>query len=128
MGSLYSKLIDVIEQKITPMAGAIGQQKYVTSIRDGFIAALPFMIVGSFMLVFIFPPFSPDTTWRFARARLQFSLEHRASLMLPFNFSMGIMTLFISVGIAASLARHHNLDPLTSGMLSLMAFLLVAAP
>ncbi|EKN4041050.1 PTS sugar transporter subunit IIC [Yersinia enterocolitica] len=128
MGSLYSKLIDVIEQKITPMAGAIGQQKYVTSIRDGFIAALPFMIVGSFMLVFIFPPFSPDTTWGFARAWLQFSLEHRASLMLPFNFSMGIMTLFISVGIAASLARHHNLDPLTSGMLSLMAFLLVAAP
>ncbi|HDU2652685.1 TPA: PTS sugar transporter subunit IIC [Yersinia enterocolitica] len=128
MGSLYSKLIDVIEQKITPMAGAIGQQKYVTSIRDGFIAALPFMIVGSFMLVFIFPPFSPDTTWGFARAWLQFSLEHRASLMLPFNFSMGIMTLFIAVGIAASLARHHNLDPLTSGMLSLMAFLLVAAP
>ncbi len=128
MGSLYSKLIDVIEQKITPMAGAIGQQKYVTSIRDGFIAALPFMIVGSFMLVFIFPPFSPDTTWGFARAWLQFSLEHRASLMLPFNFSMGIMTLFIAVGIAASLARHHNLDPLTSGMLSLMAFLLVASP
>lgn len=48
--------------------------------------------------------------------------------MLPFNFSMGIMTLFISVGIAASLAKHHELDPLTAGMLSLMAFLLVAAP
>ena len=46
MSSLYAKLIAVIEQKITPMAGAIGQQKYVTSIRDGFITALPFMIVG----------------------------------------------------------------------------------
>lgn len=54
MSSLYAKLIAVIEQKITPMAGAIGQQKYVTSIRDGFITALPFMIVGSFLLVFIF--------------------------------------------------------------------------
>lgn len=128
MSSLYAKLISVIEQKITPMAGAIGQQKYVTSIRDGFILALPFMIVGSFMLVFIFPPFSPDTNWGFARAWLQFSLDHRESLMLPFNFSMGIMTLFISVGVAASLARHHELDPLTSGMLSLMGFLLVAAP
>ncbi len=128
MSSLYAKLISVIEQKITPMAGAIGQQKYVTSIRDGFILALPFMIVGSFMLVFIFPPFSPDTSWSFARAWLQFSLDHRESLMLPFNFSMGIMTLFISVGVAASLARHHELDPLTSGMLSLMGFLLVAAP
>lgn len=128
MSSLYAKLIAVIEQKITPMAGAIGQQKYVTSIRDGFITALPFMIVGSFLLVFIFPPFSPDTSWGFARAWLQFSLDHRDALMLPFNFSMGVMTLFIAVGIAASLAKHHNLDSLTAGMLSLMSFLLVAAP
>ena len=73
------------------------------------------------MLVFIFPPFSPDTTG-FAQAWLKFSLDHRDALMLPFNFSMGIMTLFISVGIAASLAKHHELDPLTAGMLSLMAF------
>lgn len=57
MSSLYAKLIDVIERQITPMAGAIGQQKYVTSIRDGFITALPFMIVGSFLLVFIFRRF-----------------------------------------------------------------------
>lgn len=128
MSSLYAKLIAVIEQRITPMAGAIGQQKYVTSIRDGFITALPFMIVGSFLLVFIFPPFSPDTSWGFARAWLQFSLDHREALMLPFNFSMGVMTLFIAVGIAASLAKHHNLDSLTAGMLSLMSFLLVAAP
>ena len=127
MSSLYAKLIDVIERQITPMAGAIGQQKYVTSIRDGFITALPFMIVGSFLLVFIFPPFSPDTTWGFARAWLQFSLDHRDALMLPFNFSMGVMTLFIAVGIAASLAKHHHLDSLTAGMLSLMSFLLVAA-
>lgn len=128
MSSLYLKLMSVIENHITPLAGAVGQQKYVTSIRDGFILALPFMIVGSFMLVFIFPPFAPDTHWVFARAWLQFSLDHRESLMLPYNFSMGIMTIFISVGVAASLARHHALDPLTSGMLSLMGFLLIAAP
>ncbi|QTO53722.1 PTS sugar transporter subunit IIC [Duffyella gerundensis] len=128
MSSLYLKLMSVIENHITPLAGAVGQQKYVTSIRDGFILALPFMIVGSFMLVFIFPPFSPDTHWGFARTWLQFSLDHRESLMLPYNFSMGIMTIFISVGVAASLARHHALDPLTSGMLSLMGFLLIAAP
>jgi cellobiose-specific phosphotransferase system component IIC len=41
-----------------PLAGRLGQQKYVIAIRDGFTAALPFMIIGSFMLVFIFPPFS----------------------------------------------------------------------
>lgn len=128
MGALYDKMVNGIEQKVTPIAGKIGQQKYITSIRDGFIAALPFMIVGSFMLVFIFPPFSAETTWGFARAWLDFSDTYRDQLMLPFNLSMGIMTLFISVGVAASLARHHDLDPITTGLLSLMAFLLVAAP
>ena len=128
MSSLYQSMIAVIEQSITPLAGRLGQQKYVIAIRDGFTAALPFMIIGSFMLVFIFPPFSPDTTWGFARAWLQFSLDHRDALMLPFNFSMGVMTLFIAVGIAASLAKHHHLDSLTAGMLSLMSFLRVAAP
>jgi len=128
MSTLYDKLVNVIEQKITPIAGKIGQQKYVTSIRDGFIAALPFMIVGSFMLVFIFPPFSPETSWGFAQAWLSFSETYREELMLPFNLSMGVMTIFISVGIGSSLAKHHSLDPVTTGLLALMSFLLVAAP
>ena len=48
--------------------------------------------------------------------------------MLPFNLSMGVMTFFISVGIGASLGRQFNLDPVMSGLLAFMAFLLVAAP
>ena len=58
MSSLYQSMVAVIEQSITPLAAKLGQQKYVIAIRDGFTAALPFMIIGSFMLVFIFPPFS----------------------------------------------------------------------
>lgn len=67
MSSLYQSMVAVIEQSITPLAAKLGQQKYVIAIRDGFTAALPFMIIGSFMLVFIFPPFSADTTNSFAR-------------------------------------------------------------
>ena len=63
MSSLYGMLVKLIEQRIGPLAGKLGQQRYVLAIRDGFIAALPFMIVGSFMLVFIFPPISSETTW-----------------------------------------------------------------
>ncbi|MDW6002234.1 PTS sugar transporter subunit IIC [Vibrio mangrovi] len=128
MSTLYDHVVNAIEQKLSPLAVKVGQQKYLTSIRDGFIAALPFMIVGSFMLVFIFPPFPGDTTWGFAKAWLDFSAEYRDELMLPFNLSMGVMTVFISVGIGASLAKHHDLDPMTTGLLALMAFFLVAAP
>ena len=51
MSSLYGMLVKLIEQRIGPLAGKLGQQRYVLAIRDGFIAALPFMIVGSFMPV-----------------------------------------------------------------------------
>lgn len=128
MSSLYQSMVAVIEQSITPLAGKLGQQKYVIAIRDGFTAALPFMIIGSFMLVFIFPPFSAETTNSFARGWLDFSATYREQLMLPFNLSMGVMTFFISTGIGASLGRQFNLDPIMSGLLAFMAFLLVAAP
>ena len=128
MNTVYDRFVTLIEQQVSPLAGRLGQQKYIQAIRDGFIAALPFMIVGSFMLVFIFPPFSPDTQWGFARAWLDFSAKYQPQLLLPFQLSMGLMTLFISVGIGASLARLNGLDPVTTGLLCLMAFMLVAAP
>jgi len=128
MRTLYEAMVAVIERHITPMAGRVGQQKHIIAIRDGFLAALPFMIIGSFMLVFIFPPFDPDTHWGFARSWLDFSVRYRNQLMLPFNLSMGVMTFFISVGIGASMGKHYKLDPIMSGLLAFMAFLLVAAP
>lgn len=85
------------------------------------------MIVGSFMLVFIFPPISTNTTFQFAKAWLNFSANYREQLMLPFNMSMGLMTIFISVGVGASLGKQYSLDPITTGLLSLMSFMLVAA-
>jgi len=112
MSGLYQAMVNVIEKHITPLAGSVGQQRHVIAIRDGFIAALPFMIIGSFMLVFIFPPFSPDTTNGFARGWLDLSLKYREQLMLPWYLSMGVMTFFISVGIGASLGKHYKLDPI----------------
>lgn len=127
MNSFYKYLVGIIEKRLAPMAGVIAQQRYVLAIRDGFIAALPFMIVGSFMLVFIFPPISSNTTFEFAKAWLNFSANYREQLMLPFNMSMGLMTIFISVGVGASLGKQYSLDPITTGLLSLMSFMLVAA-
>ena len=54
----FNLIFRFVENYISPVAGRISSQRHVMAIRDGFISAMPFMIVGSFLLVFAYPPFS----------------------------------------------------------------------
>ncbi|MGV3003122.1 PTS sugar transporter subunit IIC [Vibrio sp. E150_018] len=125
---MSNPFFDFIENKIAPLAGAFASQRHVSAMRDGFIGGMPFMIVGSFLLVFAFPPFSSNTSFAFGQWWLSMSQEYFDQIMTPFNMTMGIMSCYISVGIAYNLANHYKLDALPTGLLSLMTFLLVAAP
>ncbi len=53
----FNLIFRFVENYISPIAGRISSQRHVMAIRDGFISAMPFMIVGSFLLVFAYPPF-----------------------------------------------------------------------
>lgn len=119
---------DFIENKIAPVAGAFASQRHIGAVRDGFIGAMPFMIVGSFLLVFAFPPFSADTSFVLGQWWIEMSQRYFDQIMTPFNMSMGIMSCYISAGIAYNLALHYKLDAFPTAMLSLMTFLLIAAP
>ena len=128
----FNLIFRFVENYVSPIAGRISSQRHVMAIRDGFISAMPFMIVGSFLLVFAYPPFSPDTTWGFARAWLDLAKQFEGQIVTPFDRTMGVMALYICAAIAYNLGKHyvktHQLDPFMCAMLSLMAFLLVAAP
>lgn len=125
---IYERVMHVVEHYIAPMAAKVGSQKHVRAMRDGFITAMPFIIVGSFILIFAFPPFAEDTQNGFGKAWLSFATTHFDTIMMPFNMTMGIMTIFVSLGVAYSLARSYQMDGITSAALALMSFLLVASP
>lgn len=66
----FNLIFRFVENYVSPIAGRISSQRHVMAIRDGFISAMPFMIVGSFLLVFAYPPFfagyhgvSPEHGW-----------------------------------------------------------------
>lgn len=128
----FNLIFRFVENYISPIAGRISSQRHVMAIRDGFISAMPFMIVGSFLLVFAYPPFSPDTTWGFARAWLDLAKEFEGRILTPFDMTMGIMSIYICAAISYNLGKHYEksnqLDPFMCAMLSIMAFLLIAAP
>lgn len=128
----FNAIFRFVENYVSPVAGRISAQRHVMAIRDGFISAMLFMIVGSFLLVFAYPPFSPTTTWGFARAWLDLAKQFEGRILTPFDMTMGIMSIYICAAIAYNLGKHYvtayALDPFMCAMLSLMAFLLVAAP
>ena len=119
---------DFIEQKLPPIASAVASQRHIRAIRDGFVSALPFMIVGSFLLVFAFPPFSPESSFAFGQWWVKISQQYFQQIIAPFNVSMGIMSCYVTAGIAYNLAQSYKLDALQTAMLALMTFLLIAAP
>lgn len=128
MMNISQSLFSFIENRISPVAGKISSQRHIMAIRDGFIAAIPFMIVGSFLLVFVYPPFSAESSWGFARSWLALSGKYESQILTPFNMTMGIMSIYITAAIAYNLARRYQLDPFMTAMLALMGFLLVSAP
>ncbi len=116
-----------IEQSMMPVVAKVGNQRHISAMRDGFIAAMPFMIVGSIMLILAFPPFPADTNNFIGKAWVTFAGNHFDTLMVPYRMTMQIMVLFISTSIGYALAKSYNLNPLSGGLLSLAAFLLVGA-
>ncbi|MCL2893706.1 PTS sugar transporter subunit IIC [Brenneria tiliae] len=128
MSTFSESLFSVIENRISPIAVKLSAQRHITAIKDGFIAAMPFLIVGSFMLLFAHPPFSADSQWAFAQWWLAMVERHSEQIMMPYNMTMGIMALYIAGGIAYNLAQSYKMNGFMAASLALMSFLVVAAP
>ena len=45
------KFIAFMEKYLVPIAGRIGSQRHLVAIRDGFIAVMPLILVGSFAVL-----------------------------------------------------------------------------
>lgn len=111
--------VGVIEEKIMPIANKMGNQRHMVAIRKGIIATMPLTIVGSFFTILLNIPVDSIA------AMIE---PYREILDVPFRYTVGILALYATFGIASSLARSYKLDSLTAGILATMAFLVTAAP
>ncbi|MCJ8343798.1 MAG: PTS transporter subunit EIIC, partial [Cetobacterium sp.] len=121
------KFMNLIEQKLMPVAAKIGQNRYLNSIKDGFVYTMPFLIIGSFILLIVNLPFTDPNTVLYMEWYTNLMASYKAALVQPFYVSMGVMSLFVAYGIGMSLANHYKLNGVTGGFLSLYAFMLTSA-
>ncbi|API93397.1 permease IIC component [Virgibacillus pantothenticus] len=117
-----SKFVDFLENKLSAPMARLSEQRHLLAIRDGVISALPFIIVGSFFLIFAFPPLPQD--W----AITQWATEHAAEILIPYRMTMFIMSLYIAFGIGYNLAKSYKVDPLSGAQIAVAALLLTLTP
>lgn len=128
MSSISTRFIDFMNQHVAPVAKRLETQPHISAIRDGFIVVLPFLIVGSFIMILLIPPFDENTQNSFGQAWWTFSHWASDYGWRFFQMSFNAISLFTSASIAYNLAKAYKREPLPAAFLSVMTFLLVAAP
>ena len=116
------KFTEFIEEHLAGPMAKLANQRHLRAIRDGIIATLPLIIIGSFFLIIAFPPLPAD--WGIT----EFLTSNAATILMPYRMTMYIMTLYATFGIGASLSKTYNLDVISGGILSTIAFLLTFVP
>lgn len=107
-----------MERYFMPVAGRLAEQRHLKAVRDGIIAVMPLLIIGSIFLIISSPPYKP---WA------EFMAPFAPSLSIPVDATFGLLGLIAVFSIAYNLAKSYGMDGLSAGVLSTAAFF-VATP
>lgn len=116
-----SKFMDTVEDKLMPIAEKLGTNKYLLAIRDGFMLAMPLLIIGAMSLLLAYlpiPGYEQFMTGIFGKDWTNFFL-------VPYHATMAIMTIFVIIGISYSLCKHYEIEGISTAAISLTAFLIL---
>ncbi|EGU37306.1 PTS system lactose/cellobiose family IIC subunit [Vibrio ichthyoenteri ATCC 700023] len=115
------KVMRFIESRMMPIAGKVAQQRHLGAIRDAYISFMPFIIVGSILLVI---SSFPSASYKDFMASI-FGPNWGANIEIPFSVIFSGMSLFISFMVAYRLAERYKVDRISAGVLSLSAFMVL---
>ena len=122
---LMGMIAGMIEQRMVPLANWLTRSQHVLALRDGFQLALPFIIIGSVLVPFLYPPVMAGSQHPLA---LQFlALSHWLTPWLApvYAHTLGLLSVIIAYGSAASLAKAYQLPERLCGLSGCLAFLML---
>lgn len=114
-------LLNKMESSMAPIALKLDQNKYLTAVKDGFFGVTSILIVGSIFLLFSslpIPGYPEFMAGIFGDNWAQFFL-------IPYDWTMNVMNLYVVIGMARSLSKQYKVDDLGAIIVSLVALLIV---
>ena len=116
-------MMDKLEKILGPLASAIGKNKYLIAIRDGFLVSTPLLIAGS---VFLLLANFPVTAWTDFVENFMIGSQSLASLLSKCSdATFSIMAVFATMGIGYTMARENGSTPIFGAVVALMAWFIL---
>lgn len=104
-------------EKLKPAFEAVAANKYVSAVRDGFIACMPIIIFSSIFMMIAYVPNAWGYYWPDAVTN---------TLMVAYNYSMGLLALFVAGTTAKNLTDSKNLDLPKTNQINPVAVIIAA--
>ena len=115
-GTAASKSYDFISNKLAPVFAKLADNKYLSSITQGFMGSISATLMGSFfLLLLVLSTYVPA---------LHF---WDAWVIMGFNLTLGLISIYIAASIAIAFAKNFKLDPVTAVVINLGSFFLLTA-
>ncbi len=111
-----------IRDSLTPLAERISTNSVLLAIRDGVVATIPLVMLGSVFALIASPPVA---SWQEA---LNNRPELADRLKIPYATTSLLISLYLAFSMGASFARRRQLDVVQGGLISLAAFLVAMRP
>lgn len=107
------KLTSFMESNVLPVANKIARNKYISSISNGLLSVMPFMVVGCFAMIIWCPPLSSADTTGLVSSIMAGWESLASALDMPLNFICSVtldwMALYSVAAIAFHLAKANKL-------------------
>lgn len=123
--SKLSKLSSFCEKKVMPFANKMAKQRHLAAMRDAFMSLLPITLMGGVAAILNSPPITENTTNGFLLKWAEFASNNSEILNWLFTFTLGGMSLYISVGITHFLCKHYKMESFLPILFVIVGFFLL---
>jgi PTS system cellobiose-specific IIC component len=110
------RLIDFLNRWLVPFLTAVGDNPYMTAIRNGMVSVAPLTILGGLFTAVALLPVPGWEAWIGPYAQL---------LQIPVTATFGLLAIFVCFSVAYELAKQFGLEPPVSGSMATLVFLMI---
>lgn len=115
--------LDILQEKLTPIAAKIGNQKFLVALRDSFVGTMPVIMTGSVAL--LINAFLVDLPDQFHLTQITKTFQWLVDInSLIFKGSIPIVSLLFIFCLGVNIAKIYKSDTTSSGLVALASFVI----